>query len=723
MKNESKFPKLIPALIFFLLYLSKGVNGVHILSKSKLEKCEKFSESESFNCSKKLLVNMAVPTGASGGEASIEAQLVEAENASTIHSLRIPPNITINKSAVYAIYELSYLEDVPYKPVEYYYLTRKCEPDAGPNVVGWCERLRDANGNIDERTQPTCCPCGGHRRAPSSCGQGFTNVLKGKPNTAHCVRFPGDWFHVFSIGKRSLGFSIRVEVKTGSKISEVVVGPENRTVSSNDKFLRVNLIGDFVGYTSLPTFENFFLVVPRQPQNLGTNSSSQSHNLGTNLSMWMLLERERFGKQCDKIGVDYDAYNGQPDFCSTPLWSCLRNQLWNFWDNDQERIRMNLLPLYKVDGRFERINQHPNAGTHSFSIGVTEILNSNLLIELSADDIEFVYHKSAGKFVNVTIPTFEALTQFGAGTLTTKNIGPLEASYSLAFDCSRDVKRINEQYFLMKPREEVTRSFDLYLTTDQASTHTCSVILKASDFSEADRAECQFTTTSTVLVNGSQITSFEPPKSGGTTSFFASIQSMWTNLGDSLVDFFTGRTCRSKCSGFFNFRCHIQYICLTWILLFGLLLAIFPTVVVLLWLLHQKGVFDPLYDWWDDRVEGRELRTVHPRHGIDIGFSSSKPHKHQRRHMAQHKQSNHGNHHKLNRHALLQSSSDYHHMPDNHLHHVHKDRYKHARRKNKGTMLHDYSERGGVLYFKDERDSPLNEYFDHQRHKKEKIRI
>ncbi|KAI4327005.1 hypothetical protein L6164_019511 [Bauhinia variegata] len=51
---------------------------------------------------------------------------------------------------------------------------------------------------------------------------------------------------------------------------------------------------------------------------------------------------------------------------------------------------------------------------------------------------------------------------------------------------------------------------------------------------------------------------------------------------------------------FFDFRCHIEYICLSWMLIFGLFLAIFPTVLVLLWLLHQKGLFDPLYDWLED---------------------------------------------------------------------------------------------------------------------------
>lgn len=42
------------------------------------------------------------------------------------------------------------------------------------------------------------------------------------------------------------------------------MGPENRTVTADDKFLRVNLLGDFVGYTNIPSFEDFYLVVPRQ---------------------------------------------------------------------------------------------------------------------------------------------------------------------------------------------------------------------------------------------------------------------------------------------------------------------------------------------------------------------------------------------------------------------------------------------------------------------------
>ncbi|XLU56550.1 hypothetical protein S245_051198, partial [Arachis hypogaea] len=544
---------------------------------SKLEKCEKNSNSgDNLNCTTKIVVNMAVPSGSSGGEASIVAELVEVEENSTtkMQTLRIPPIITVNKSAAFALYQLSYIRDVPYKPEEYYVRTRKCEPDASSNVVKICERqalLRDEEGHIIEKTQPICCPCGPQRRMPSSCGNFFDKLTKGKANTAHCVRFPGEWFHVFGIGRQTLEFSIRIQVKSGNKVSEVIVGPENKTVTSQDKFLRVNLIGDFVGYTSIPSFENFYLVVPRR------GGPGQPQELGRNISMWMLLERVRFtldGFECNKIGVSYEAFNQQPNFCSSPYWSCLHNQLWNYWEADLNRLSRNQTPLYGLEGQFERINQHPNAGGYSFSIGITEVLNTNLVIELSANDVEYVYQRSPGKILSVSIPTFEALTQFGVATITTKNTGDVEASYSLTFNCSKDVTLMEEQFLIMKPNEITNRSFKIYPNTDQASKYLCAAILKDSDYSEVDRAECQFTTMATVLDNGTQGMPFQPPETD--MSFFDSIEHMWTKLWTSFVDFVTGKSCRQKCSGFFDFKCHIQYVCLSWILMFGLFLAIFP---------------------------------------------------------------------------------------------------------------------------------------------------
>ncbi|KAK1296670.1 Protein HAPLESS 2 [Acorus calamus] len=178
---------------------------------------------------------------------------------------------------------------------------------------------------------------------------------------------------------------------------------------------------------------------------------------------------------------------------------------------------------------------------------------------------------------------------------------------------------MEEQFFIMKPGEIATRSFKLYPTTDKAAKYECTAILKASDFSEIDRSVCQFSTTATVLDNGTQFASTFGTKKSGINGFFEGIEGTWKKMWNGVVDFFTGRLCRSRCSGFFDFSCHIQYICVSWILMFGLLLSIFPTVVVLLWLLHQKGFFDHLYDWWDNHFQSeKQINVAARRHGKDV---------------------------------------------------------------------------------------------------------
>ncbi|KAM0842358.1 hypothetical protein ACQ4PT_058401 [Festuca glaucescens] len=238
------------ALLFLLLLAATfaPAGGVEILSKSRLERCARDSGAGgSLACDRKIVLNLAVPSGYSGREASLVAQVVEVEENDTqaTQTVRDPPVITINKSATYALYDISY-------------------------------------------------------------------------------------------------------------IREAIVGPENRTVVSKDNFLRVNLIGDFVGYTSIPTFEDFYLVTPRKGVGDG-----QPQVLGDEFSRWMLLERVRFtldGLECNKIGV------GMQEF-------------------------------------------RPS------SFGITELVNTNLLIELSADDIDYVYQRSPGKIISISVPTFEALSQ------------------------------------------------------------------------------------------------------------------------------------------------------------------------------------------------------------------------------------------------------------------------------------------------------------------------
>ncbi|KAG9449888.1 hypothetical protein H6P81_009853 [Aristolochia fimbriata] len=358
--------------------------GVEILLKSKIEKCEKHSDLDRLDCKQKIVVNLAVPSRSSGGESSIAAELVENRgecNSPDADNKNTPNYYSQQVCCIMLFMRDNIHRDVPFKAEEHTVRTHKCEPDALiAKIVKSCERLKDQSGRYIEKTKPICCPCGPRRRTPSTCGNFFDTLLKGKANTAHCLRFSQDWFHVFEIGRRSLGFNVRIQVKKGTKHQESRINLEiplwlsvrqNRTALSNDNFLRVHLFGDFVGYTSIPSFEDLYLVIPRQ-------GSRSPENLGRNFSMWMLLERVRFldGIECDKIGVSYEAFLCHSrTYASGTQGSCLHNQFAGFFGTsaDQYEIENNLLPQYRVEGRFERINEHPGFETHSFSIGIMKL--------------------------------------------------------------------------------------------------------------------------------------------------------------------------------------------------------------------------------------------------------------------------------------------------------------------------------------------------------------
>ena len=149
------YPNLLA--FFLLIFLAtQTISGVQILSKSKLEKCERNSGSDTLNCTKKIVLNMAVPSGSvrpfyitllfywmvffnsfqiiffmlqSGGEASIIAEIVEVEENSTnkMQTLRTPPVLTVSKSPAYVLYELTYIRVIPaYDSVSLYLILIIC---------------------------------------------------------------------------------------------------------------------------------------------------------------------------------------------------------------------------------------------------------------------------------------------------------------------------------------------------------------------------------------------------------------------------------------------------------------------------------------------------------------------------------------------------------------------------------------------------------------------
>lgn len=106
---------------------------------------------------------------------------------------------------------------------------------------------------------------------------------------------------------------------------------------------------------------------------------------------------------------------------------------------------------------------------------------------------------------------------------------------------------------------------------------------------------------------------------------------------------------------------------------------------MLLWLLHQKGLFDPLYDWWEDHFWDDSQSTKNTRHRINADHQHMHVHKHHGHEARHHKSGSHYKRkstHTDHKHNHFERGSDYYY----HLHHVHKDKHKHGRRKNSSVM-------------------------------------
>ncbi|XP_057855553.2 protein HAPLESS 2 isoform X2 [Cryptomeria japonica] len=592
-KTRRKPPKIKWPNALLLVIMAMVFNWcscMTVLSKSKLTKCERTSDAD-LSCQQKLILNIAVPSGSRGDADSVDVLLEKAEDTLTgkVRVFDEPPKIRVSKSPAFALYALHYLKDVNSEPKEIIVETRKCEEDSD-KTVGTCKRLRDKNGKPIDITQPKCCPCGSKSRWPyHKCGSrmGIIERIKGKRNTAHCLRFVGSWFHVFEVGRRQIGFNVKIEVSQGDeKLIIINVNPQNKRAVSNDNFLKANLIGDFSGYRSVPSFDNMYLSIPAQ--NLG-----KPKKLGNDFMKWMLIERTRYtldGTECDKIGVDFVGFSNQPSFCSAPLGTCIQQQLINYLQFDTARVDRNQIPEYLVGRRFSRINQHPGAGPNSFSIGILEPLNSRIILEIKADDIRFTVNKSPGKITAIFIPHFEALSQFGNASIFTINTGELEASYSLHFSCQEGVNPMLDQQYSMKPTEVVACMFEVIINKANTSTFNCTAILKNSGFEEVDRQDTWFTIDNVAYNTGNQIYGVPSANTVEENEGFLGlgIEKSWQWFKEKITDFFTGRKCMMNCRQIFDFKCHFKYLCIIWIFKFILLIILILVVIYLLWLLYQN---------------------------------------------------------------------------------------------------------------------------------------
>lgn len=112
-------------------------------------------------------------------------------------------------------------------------------------------------------------------------------------------------------------------------------------------------------------------------------------------------------------------------------------------------------------------------------------------------------------------------------------------------------------------------------------------------------------------------------------------------------------------------------------------------MLVVIWLLHQKGLFDPLYDWWEDHFQLDNQRTRYTyRHEVEYHHhhhNNVHGKKHYKSKVRYHKHVGHGRKgvHIDHKYQKSERDTDY----DHYLHEVRKDRHKHGHNKYSSKIL------------------------------------
>ena len=495
-------------LLYFLL-LSPACVCFDLIAKSSLETCilgrgTQVKRRDGSPCSKKLVIAVSVPSGGGGGE-KLESQLVSkvaGEDGTSL--LKKPIRISISKSRSLVSYKLRKIGRVNYKPREEVLYFNGCDENiySGREVCGTAvldgQKVPDSHGR--------CCKCGfweklkqSHQWARSKLQCGLIGVSE----SAHCMRLHPVFLHVFEFLAPQILFNISVVVTERGeegwrRVGEAVVGPSLSRRSLLDGQVRVELNGEFAPKAHFFSLHSKLLLAPDPA------SAGGSEELRRGQGDWLVLDREQVdlsGTQCNKVGVWFQAFRHQEQFCSLRNGSCLLNQAEDIWavNNRRRRNGRSFSGLLSYYGKLVPPPDNPgDLQDYRVQFENQDLGRSQLVLTLSADELQFVIHNSQARIVSAFVEDFEALTQHGNAMLLVLNEGNLTASYHLGvYKCSPGIELPHGRILTLNPGASVSVNYTIYSHHPLFRENQCTAYLRNRQGHLLHEIEFSFETYST----------------------------------------------------------------------------------------------------------------------------------------------------------------------------------------------------------------------------------
>ncbi|MCO5611194.1 hypothetical protein L7F22_065444 [Adiantum nelumboides] len=218
---------------------------------------------------------------------------------------------------------------------------------------------------------------------------------------------------------------IDISIGYGNSATRLTLNPNNLVDVNNDKTVIARLEGDLLSYKMPPSFSSVFLSHPPNPNRI-------------NASEWLIIDRHKYtesGAVCDLIGSSYEAFTLVNLPCTRNVGYCLSYQLGDYIKEEVNRMARGLQPYLSV-ARYGAVHSSKNAhNIEILLIPLNQTQNSIVVLELSADNLEFIVSRSPGKIISVKSSKFEALSHDGYSDITVVNTGELVAAFTLGVDC------------------------------------------------------------------------------------------------------------------------------------------------------------------------------------------------------------------------------------------------------------------------------------------------
>ncbi|ORC90464.1 generative cell specific-1 [Trypanosoma theileri] len=488
-----------------------------LVASSSIEYCERGSVTEAFPCEKKMIVTLSVESGQLEGVEEVVLVREAVDKTSSGGNANVmfePVRLTTRKSRVQYRYPVFYERNFNAQPYERQVTTNFFEGCKDtPGETSTCGDVLDTSGNSIPYSQGFCCTCGVCQLAgvcPSDSRSVQTCSLFGAVGMASCLRFGDMWYSGYNVGSSLGWYHIQVGLSntdkntTNKKETILELGPDKLLSSSPEFGALARIVGDFMPSELPLDLGGKMLFIPTLPKMHARVLAGPAE--------WILLDKNRVtvdGRECNKVGVSYEGFAGQGNRCDMYRGSCLAGQLESYRQSDLEQEAKGGKGEYMVRflGDFD-LTPGANGTSPYIAYWVKGSFSTMITVTISADKLQYLVSVSPGKIVaaGVTNDTIGASTRDGVLTVRVRNTGTLTAQYTLSVgNCTTDVHPMIGQTLSLKPEEEVTRHFDLFIEdTSSEGKKECGVALQDARGTVVDTKIVEFHVTPVGWTNGTQ---------------------------------------------------------------------------------------------------------------------------------------------------------------------------------------------------------------------------